>query len=231
MSIADDYRAAINALPPMLREVFFLYRTEDLAYPDIAARLALTVPQVEAHLCDALGILMDSLGDAALPASCRRSASRHVRDNPDLFHHPEDYDRALSVALYRNARSFFASLGEGPMPTLAGINDAAYAVEFALKSYLLHVGFADDWNRINIGLDLEKALSYANDAGLGHAPSDLRRLVGPLGRYHGGGRRLALAKQVEAAVSQREMGATVRHLLDHVGEVTGYAGLPVEADA
>ena len=211
--------------------MFILYRAEGLAYSEIAARLSLTVPQVEAHLCDALGILMDRLGDAALPASCRRGARRHVRDNPDLFHHPEDYDRTLSVALYRNARSFFASLGEGPMPTLAGINDAAYAVEFALKSYLLHVGFADDWNRINIGHDLEKALSKADDAGLGHAPPDLQRLVVPLGRYHGGGRRLALARQVEAAVSQREMSATIRRLLDHVGEATGYAGLPVEEGA
>lgn len=227
MSIADDYRAAVNALPPELREVFILSRAENLAYSAIAARLALTVAQVQAHLCDALGIIMDSLGDAALPASCRRGARRHVRDNPDLFHHPDDYDRALSVALYGNARCFFASLGEGPMPTLAGINDAAYAVEFALKSYLLHVGFADDWNRINIGHDLERALAYANDAGLGHAPPELQRLIAPLGRYHAGGRRLALAQQVETAMSQREMGDTVRRLLDHVGEATGYAGLPV----
>ena len=51
------YRAAIERLPPKRREIFVLSRQQGLTYPEIAARLNLSVKTVEAQMGQALKFL------------------------------------------------------------------------------------------------------------------------------------------------------------------------------
>ncbi|HEY4214490.1 MAG TPA: sigma-70 region 4 domain-containing protein [Steroidobacteraceae bacterium] len=57
----------VNALPPVVRRAFTLRKVYELEYPDIAARLHITVPEVEQLLAEAVVRLaesLESLGDA-----------------------------------------------------------------------------------------------------------------------------------------------------------------------
>lgn len=48
------YRAAVDALPPRMREVFVLHRVEGLGYKDIATQLGISIRTVEWHFGEAL---------------------------------------------------------------------------------------------------------------------------------------------------------------------------------
>lgn len=48
------YRAAVDALPPRMREVFVLHRVEGLGYKEIATRLGIGIRTVEWHVGEAL---------------------------------------------------------------------------------------------------------------------------------------------------------------------------------
>ncbi|HEY4214478.1 MAG TPA: sigma factor-like helix-turn-helix DNA-binding protein [Steroidobacteraceae bacterium] len=57
----------VNALPPAVRRAFTLRKVYELGYPDIAARLHMTVPEVEQLLAEAVVRLAEALeprGDA-----------------------------------------------------------------------------------------------------------------------------------------------------------------------
>jgi hypothetical protein len=87
-------------------------------------------------------------------------------------------DTELSAAFQANARGFYAAAlaGQDRFPGQAA-HFLAIAIELSLKSYLLHRGFSDDWNRIHIGHDLVKALSCACRAGFHDVPSDLPGVI------------------------------------------------------
>ena len=55
-------RRAADALPATTREVFRLHAAQRLPYLLIAARLGITLAEVEQHLADALFHLMQTLG-------------------------------------------------------------------------------------------------------------------------------------------------------------------------
>ena len=59
------------------------------------------------------------------------------------------------------------------------LHSTAIAIELLLKSYLLRIATNDDWNRINIGHDIEKAATYAAIAGL-TPPPQLWRVIAEL---------------------------------------------------
>lgn len=93
-------------------------------------------------------------------------------------------DRHLAAPFCKNARSFHAMAGSqrdrhgGASPYYLTI-----AVELGLKSYLLHRGIADQWNRVHLRHDLSKALRCVRRAGLKDVPngiSELADLLGPL---------------------------------------------------
>ncbi len=52
--VRERYRAAVNALPARMREVFLLHRVEELSYKDIALQLGISVRTVEWHFAEAI---------------------------------------------------------------------------------------------------------------------------------------------------------------------------------
>lgn len=63
----------------------------------------------------------------------------------------------------------------------------AVAIELSLKAYLLHRGITDDWNRLHLRHDLNKALRCARIAGLYDMPEGLRELAGALSPFYASG--------------------------------------------
>ena len=51
----------VNTLPPAVRRAFTLRKVYDLPYPDIAARLNITVPDVERLLAEAVVRVAEAL--------------------------------------------------------------------------------------------------------------------------------------------------------------------------
>jgi hypothetical protein len=111
------------------------------------------------------------------------------------------------------------------------VREAAYASEFALKTLLLRAGYSDEWNRQHIGLDLTRGLGEAQANGMPPPSPELARLIPPLSRYHRQGRTPDQARAVLAVMPPAEIVETVATLLDAVGRITGYTGLPGERDA
>ena len=56
------YRAAVDALPPRMREVFLLHRITGLGYKEIAAQLDISIRTVEWHVGEALVRIGKDLG-------------------------------------------------------------------------------------------------------------------------------------------------------------------------
>lgn len=97
-------------------------------------------------------------------------------------------DRRLAQVLARNAQAFkeMAQAGgseiNGSRPYFLAI-----AIELALKAYLLQRGISDDWNRIHLRHDLNKALRCARMAGLRHLPDGLPQLTCTLSPLYASG--------------------------------------------
>ena len=97
-------------------------------------------------------------------------------------------DRRLAQVLARNARAFKEKAQAGR----SEINGSrpyflAIAIELALKAYLLQRGISDDWNRIHLRHDLNKALRCARMAGLRHLPDGLPQLISTLSPLYASG--------------------------------------------
>lgn len=105
--------------------------------------------------------------------------SRRQRRRPDW---------GLAEALVGNARSFHSMTQTTSDPTGGSrAYTMAIAIELALKAYLLHRGITDDWNRIHLRHDLNKALRCARMAGLRAVPEGLRELSGALSPFYASG--------------------------------------------
>lgn len=97
-------------------------------------------------------------------------------------------DRRLAEALVGNARSFHSMAQAARDPNGGSRAYAlAIAIELALKGYLLHRGITDDWNRLHLRHDLNKALKCARMAGLGDLPDGLEELAGALSPFYASG--------------------------------------------
>jgi len=227
----DRIMAVAAVLPEPAREAFRLYRRHGLDFYHIAFRLDVREAEAEMHLSDAFGALLAVLGKDALPRSLRPRLDPHPRHNLDLYHRAQDCDRIFAVAVYRRALDFAPTMERDGTPPSIVVHGAAYAAEFALKSFLLRAGYADDWNRRHIGLNLNRALAHAIGCGLPAQPPDVSRLLAPLSPYHMEGRAPALARKVLAIMQPTEIAATIHGLIDAVGTATGYACLPAEEGA
>jgi len=230
-AVYERIKTTAVALPEPARESFRLYRRYGLDFYHIAVRLEISEAEAEMHLSAAFGALLATLGKDALPRSLRPRLDPHPRHNLDLYHRPQDCDRLLAVAFYRRALDFAPPMECDGTPPSIVVHSSAYATEFALKSLLLRAGYADDWNRRHIGLNLNRAMAHAIGCGLPPQPPEVSRLLAPLSRYHTDGRTPALVRKVLAVMQPTEIAATIRGLIDAVGAVTGYQGLPAEGDA
>lgn len=131
--------------------------------------------------------------------------------------------RQLSRIRYHNAESFFAPVEQGfPFRPSDRLYQIGIAVQLALSSHLLDVGFGDAWCAKNIGLYVNKSLEHANATGLGHDGSELRRLadiLSPYGRWRN--TDVSAASDI-CPLSDAQICKLSRSLLDRVREVTGH---------
>lgn len=93
---------------------------------------------------------------------------------------------------------------------------AGIVTQLALTAYLFDKGLDDAWCRDRIGLDVAKALAFANDLGLGcdcDRTAELARLLSPYGQW-----RLSMALILPAAslVRPRAAAIDVARLLERV---------------
>lgn len=99
-----------------------------------------------------------------------------------------DPDRRLAQVLSGNARVFREMAQAGNSETdRSRAYFLAIAIELALKAYLLQRGITDDWNRIHLRHDLNKALRCARMAGLRHLPDGLPQLIAALSPLYASG--------------------------------------------
>lgn len=99
-----------------------------------------------------------------------------------------DPDRRLAQALAGNARAF-KEMAQAGGSEINGSRSyfLAIAIELSLKAYLLQRGISDDWNRIHLRHDLNKALRCARMAGLRHLPDGLPQLIAALSPLYASG--------------------------------------------
>ena len=99
--------------------------------------------------------------------------------------YPKAAGVALSAVFWTNAQRFHAAAlaTEDRFPRQAAYS-LAIAIELSLKSYLLHRGFSDDWNRVHIGHDLRRALRCARRAGFDDIPPNLPVITTLLSPYY-----------------------------------------------
>ncbi|WP_341022577.1 hypothetical protein [Brevundimonas diminuta] len=99
-----------------------------------------------------------------------------------------DPDRRLAQALAGNARAFkeMAQAGDSEINGSRSFF-LAIAIELALKAYLLQRGITDDWNRIHLRHDLNKALRCARLAGFRRLPDGLPQLTAALSPLYASG--------------------------------------------
>jgi hypothetical protein len=155
---------------------------------------------------------------AALVASgCARAELDAIDREGGPTH--DDGEADLSLAFLNNARGFYAAAlaARGRFPRQIA-QSLAIAVELALKSYLLHRGCSDDWNRVHIGHDLCKALSCAQRAGLHDVPPGLPMIAGLLSRYYRGHAFHVMAPQALEVLGQPSTQAVVGALQTVVGQ-------------
>lgn len=94
-------------------------------------------------------------------------------------------DHELAIAFHRNALSFLAAAaGIRSRTPRASEHYLSIAIELALKSYLLHLGVTDAWNRRHLRHDLAKALRFARRGGLQARSETLRSIVHRLGSHY-----------------------------------------------
>lgn len=131
--------------------------------------------------------------------------------------------RQLSRTRYHTAESFFAPIEAG---FLSFQSDLLYqtgiALQLALSSHLLDIGFDDAWCAHNIGLHVDRSLTYANATGLGHECPELARLaefLSPYGRWRN---PYFVMRKTPCPFSCERIRELTRELLDQVREVTGH---------
>jgi hypothetical protein len=131
--------------------------------------------------------------------------------------------RALSDTRYRNAESFFLAIEER---LFSDTGDLLYqtgiVAQLALTSHLLDVGFDDRWCARHIGLNIGKALAYANATGLNYQSAALQRLAPVLSPYNVWRNPDLDGSRPPVPKSLPDIPALLRELLDHVRGVTGH---------
>ncbi|KXU33369.1 hypothetical protein A0J57_05585 [Sphingobium sp. 22B] len=133
--------------------------------------------------------------------------------------------RSLSRFRYHNAESFLWGLNQGICGNDVGemLYRSGIVVQLGLSSYLLDIGFSDEWNARHIRLDVAKSLAYANATGFGHGCPDMARLAAVLSPYWKWGHAHRFeARPDDGGFTTSKVAPLLRTLLDHVHDVTGH---------
>lgn len=135
-------------------------------------------------------------------------------------------DHELAIAFHRNALSFLASAaGIRSRNPRASEHYLSIAVELALKSYLLHLGVTDAWNRRHLRHDLTKALRFARRGGLQANSETLRSIAQRLGSHYQTG---GFSRSSDTLISADEWPVATESVSELIrivcGTLTGRAG-------
>ncbi|BBF72729.1 hypothetical protein [Sphingomonas bisphenolicum] len=122
-------------------------------------------------------------------------------------------DPALIATFMANAMGFArGAAGSVEIAAASAAHSLAIAIELGLKAFLMKVGYADDWNRVHIRHDLEKALALAMEAGLSDLPAELPELAAILSPAY---RRHQIDALFRAGASPFDM-ADASHCVDRL---------------
>lgn len=101
------YRQAIDRLPPLSRVVFLLHRVDALSYGEIAGRLSITVPVVQACMVEALSVICATVDHCPYrPRSRELIAEAEAALRERYRHSCEQWSHANGVALWHKVRIF-----------------------------------------------------------------------------------------------------------------------------
>lgn len=107
----------------------------------------------------------------------------------------------------------------------------AIAIAMALKPYLLDRGICDDWNRVYLRHDLDKALQYARRAGFNGAPAKLPERAALLSPYYKAHAISEMSPGAIASVCWLEACETIRELIGAVAKTARRCGFSEEGAA
>ena len=131
-------------------------------------------------------------------------------------------DQGLARVQLSNAEAHLRSAAWAASRGMANdaLHSIAIAIELGLKSYLLNAATTDAWNRAHIGHDLDRAITYAERAGL-DPPTGLRDVAGVLHpHFHRGGFQREPSRQWPEALAG-EACSVARTLLVSVSKSMG----------
>ena len=155
------------------------------------------------------------------------STSRHYGDEPARLERTKN-GRSLSRFRYQQAERYLRTLEAGFFSerrlARSTLHMAGFVSQQALCSYLLDVGFADEWNARQIKQDVVKALAYANTCGFGHACPDMARLAVILSPFWKWGYHYDPWEEQpdHGGFTPDQITPLVHALVDHVHAVTGH---------
>ncbi len=133
--------------------------------------------------------------------------------------------RSLSRFRYHNAERFCLKVGAPYACTGEALMYASgIVVQLALSSYLIDIGFDDQWCARQIGLHVAQSLAYANATGLGHDCPNMARLAMVLSPYWQWNRVRLFGEPEpdDGGFTVAQIDPLLRALLDRVHGVTGH---------
>lgn len=145
--------------------------------------------------------------------------SSQVQRDLDSTHHFAP-DRMPAAKSYHQALEYTnlmrLSIAE-ERPSRA-IQNAAHAVEFALKAVMLNSGRDDGWIAVHVGRDLDRAMVVATSCGMPQPPAGFVELLPELSRYHNTTRNFGQARVLSKMTSE-QIRENVVGMIERVGQI------------
>lgn len=152
----------------------------------------------------------------------RNSHVRFATDFEPVLLRRSSEGRALSEARLDTAEEFFAGVEEGRIRSTGTLlYHAGIASQLALSAHLLDVGFPDDWNARNLGLDVARSLACANATGLCCDEPQMIHFAERLSPY-GKWRFADITGVSDFPFTDDQVKLLTRQLIDRARDVTGH---------
>lgn len=152
----------------------------------------------------------------------RTSHVRFATDSEPVLLRRSSEGRALSKARLDTAEEFFAGVEEGRIRSRGMLlYNAGIASQLALSAHLLDVGFPDDWNARNLGLNVARSLACANATGLCCDDPQMIHFAERLSPY-GKWRFADITGVSDFPLTDDQVRLLTRQLIDRTRDVTGH---------